>query len=107
MLECKRAVTKAVKSLGLQTDLRDRAVILVAADSPVGNSLRDLIQLNEDDPRLKSLVEEFLRGEGTGKATSCTDSMQFGTVQPNGTYIIISLPGFVQHLQRLRLMGDV
>ena len=74
MLERKRAVTKAVKSLGLQTDSRDRAVVLVATDSTVGNSLRDLIQLNKDCPRLKALVEEFLRGKGTGKATSCTEN---------------------------------
>ncbi|DBA87302.1 TPA: hypothetical protein ACH3X1_004360 [Trebouxia sp. C0004] len=65
-LEHKRAATKVVKSLGLQADLRARAVVLVAADSTVGNSPRDLIQLNEDDPALKALVEEFFRGEGTG-----------------------------------------
>ncbi|KAL3147891.1 hypothetical protein ABBQ32_002608 [Trebouxia sp. C0010 RCD-2024] len=66
-LELKRAATQAVKSLGLQADLKARAVVLAAADSTVGNSLRDLIQLNEDDPALKALVEEFLRGEGTDK----------------------------------------
>ena len=69
-LEHKRAATQAVKSLGLPADLRARAVVLVAADSTVGNSLRDLIQLNEDDPALKALVEEFLRREVTGKAIS-------------------------------------
>ena len=53
---------------------------MVAADSTVGNSLRDLIQLNEDDPALKALVEEFLRGEVTGKAIVCTDDMQFGKI---------------------------
>ena len=57
-LENKRAATKVVKSLGLQADLRARAVVLVAADSTVENSLRDLIQLNEDDPTLEALVEE-------------------------------------------------
>ena len=86
-LEHKRAVTKAVKSLGLQTDLTARAVVLAAADSTVGNSLRDLIQLNEDDPGLKALVEEFLRGEGTGKPTSCTENTQSGSVQSNATCI--------------------
>ncbi len=70
-LEHKRTATKVVKSLGLQADLRARAVVLVAADSTLGNSLRDLIQLNEDDPALKALVEEFFRGEGTGKAMYC------------------------------------
>ena len=79
-LEDKRAATKVVKSLGLQAGLTARAVVLVAADSTVGSSLRDLIQLNEDDPALKALVEEFFRGEGTGKAMLCTDIMQFGKV---------------------------
>ena len=74
-LEHKKAATQAVKSLGLQADLRARALVLVAADSMVGNSLRDLTQLNEDDPALKALVEEFLRGEVAGKAIVCTDNM--------------------------------
>ena len=73
-LEYKRAATQAVKRLGLQPDLRARAVVLVAADSTLGNNLRTLIQLNEDDPGLKALVEEFLTGEGTGKSTSCTET---------------------------------
>ena len=79
-LEHKRAATQAVKSLGLQADLRARALVLVAADSTVGNSLRDLIQLNEDDPALKALVEEFLKGEVTGKAIVCTDNIQLGKI---------------------------
>ena len=79
-LEHKRAVTQVVKSLGLQANLRARAEVLAAADSTVGKSLRDLIQLNEDDPALKALVEEFLRGEGTGKAVSCTDNTRSGKV---------------------------
>ena len=76
----KRAATQAVKSLGLQADSRARALVVVAADSIVGNSLRDLLQLNEDDPALKALVEEFLRGEVPGKAIVCTDNMQFGKI---------------------------
>lgn len=79
-LEHKRAATKVIKSLGLQAGLRAKAVVLVAADSTVGNSLRDLIQLNEDDPALKALVEEFFRGEATGKAMLCTDNMQIDKV---------------------------
>ena len=66
-LEHKRVATQRVKSLGLQADLRARAVVLAAEDSTVGSSLRDMIQLNEDDPALKALVEEFLRAKGTGK----------------------------------------
>ena len=77
-LEHKRAATKVVKRLGLQADLRAKAVALVAADSRMGNSLRDLIHLNEDDSALKALVEEFFRQEGTGKAMISTDNMQFG-----------------------------
>ena len=65
-LEYKRAATQAVHSLGLQSDLRARAVVLVAADNQVGNDLRTLIQLNEDDPGLKALVEEFLTGGVSG-----------------------------------------
>ncbi|DBB05783.1 TPA: hypothetical protein ACH3X1_012378 [Trebouxia sp. C0004] len=80
MLEHKRAATKVVYSLGLQADLRARAVVLVVADSTVGNSLRDLIPLNEDDPALKALVEEFFRGGGTGKAMLRTDNTQFSKV---------------------------
>ena len=83
-LEDKRAATKVVKSLGLQAGLRARAVVLIAADSTVGNSLRDLIRLNEDDPALKALVEEFFRGEGTGKAMLSIDIMQFVKVLTAG-----------------------
>lgn len=67
--EHKRAATEAVKRLGLQPDLRVRAVVLCATDSARGDSLRGLIRLNEDYPGLKILVEEFFRGEGTGELT--------------------------------------
>ncbi|KAL3140352.1 hypothetical protein ABBQ38_004616 [Trebouxia sp. C0009 RCD-2024] len=67
-LEHKRAATTAVKSLGLQTDLRATALVLAAADCKVGSSLRLLIQLNAGDPELKILVEEFLRREDSGQA---------------------------------------
>ena len=66
-LEHKRAATEAVNRLGLQPDLRARAVVLCAADSTRGNSLRVLIQLNEDHHGLKALVEDFFRGEDLGK----------------------------------------
>ena len=79
-LEYKRAVTQVVKSLGLQADLRARAVVLAAADSTMGNSLRDLIQLNEDDLALKALVEEFLRREDTGKVMLCTGNHSLTTL---------------------------
>lgn len=79
-LEHKRVATQKVKSLGLQADLRARAVVLAAEDSTVGNSLRDMIQLNEDDPALTALVEEFLRGKGIGKVKLCQDNMRFGQI---------------------------
>jgi len=75
-LEYKRAATQAVKSLGLQPDLRARAVVLVAANSTVGNDLRTLIQLNEDDPGLKALVEEFLTGGVSGNPHHAQNSLQ-------------------------------
>ena len=70
-MEDKRAAATVVRSLGLQTDLRASALVLVAADSPVGNSLRSLVQLHEDAPDLKALVEELLKGEDTGTAMLC------------------------------------
>ena len=103
-LEHKRAATQAVKSLGLQAHLRARALVLVAADSTVGNSLRDLIQLNEDDAALKALVEEFLRGEVIGKAIVCTDNMQFGKILFTVPYISQPVYSFV-HLASCLLSG--
>lgn len=82
-LEDKRAATTAVKSLGLLTDLRARALVLVAADSKVGSSLRLLIQLNADDLELKRLVEEFLRREDSGKPTSHTADTHLPTHSRN------------------------
>ena len=46
--------------------------------NPDCNCLRVL--LNEDDPGLKALVEEYLRGEGAGKPTSCIETMQLGNM---------------------------
>ena len=71
---------------------------MVAADSTVGNSLWDLIHLNEDDTALKALVEEFLRGEGTGKAMLCTDNIQFGKVLTANVSPIVLTKWNVQHL---------
>ena len=65
-LEHIRLATQRVKSSGLQADVRARAVVLVAEDSTVGNSLRHMIQLNEDDPALKALVEETCTLEKKG-----------------------------------------
>ncbi len=70
-VEDKRAAGAVVRRLGLQTDLRARALVLVAVDSPVGNGLRSLLQVWEDAPDLKDLVEEFLKREDTGKAMLC------------------------------------
>ncbi|KAL3159378.1 hypothetical protein ABBQ38_009809 [Trebouxia sp. C0009 RCD-2024] len=95
-LEHKRAATQAVKSLGLQADLRARALVLVAADSTVGNSLRDLIQLNEDDPALKALVEELLRGEVTGTGGHGRDVSAEGTSSSD----LVKLRGKVKVLKK-------
>ena len=65
-LEHKGAATQIVKSLGLQPDLLIRAVVFVAADSPLGNGLRALVLLSKDDPALKALVEAFFREHSTG-----------------------------------------
>ena len=70
-MEDKRAAATVPRSLGLQTDLRARALVLVVADSPKRNSLRSLIQLHEDVPDRKALVKDFLKGEDTGKAILC------------------------------------
>ena len=47
-VEYKRAAIQAVKSLGLQPDLRARPYALVAADSTLGNNLRTLIKVIPD-----------------------------------------------------------
>ena len=69
-MEQKRMATKLVNSLELQPDLRTRALVLVAADSASGSSLRELLQLHDDDEDLKSLVVRFLEGEATGRSRS-------------------------------------
>lgn len=74
-LENKRAATEAGITLGLQPDLRARAVVLVAADSTRASDLQNLIQLNGADPGLKALIEEFCTQDFSGKSTSCTSSM--------------------------------
>ena len=45
-------------ALPVRSPLKTSSTLVAAADSTVGNSLQDLIQLNEDDPTLKALVEE-------------------------------------------------
>ena len=70
-LEDKKAAIKAVKRLGLPSDLRTRAVVLVAADSPAGRDLRTLVQLNEDDFELDTFIKTFLRYDDAGKAAPC------------------------------------
>ena len=70
-MEQKRAATKLVKGLDLHRDLRTRALVLVAADSTTGSSLRDLLLLNDEDDDLKSMVVNFLQEETTGKSCRC------------------------------------
>ena len=56
--------------------------------------------MNEDDPGLKALqlVEELLRGVGTGNAVLCTDNMQFGKVLTADVLPILQSQHDVQHL---------
>lgn len=65
-MDQKRIATKHVKSLNLQPDMRTRALVLVAADSASGSSLRDLLQLNDNDEDLKSLVVSYLEEQARG-----------------------------------------
>lgn len=69
-MDQKRIATKLVKSLNLQPDMRTRALVLVAADSGSGGSLRELLQLNDDDEDLTSLVVSFLEEEARGRSKS-------------------------------------
>ena len=69
-MDQKRIATKLVKSLNLQPDMRTRALVLVAADSGSGGSLRELLQLNDDDEDLTSLVVSFLAEEARGRSRS-------------------------------------
>ena len=66
-MDQKIAATKRVKSLDLQPDMRTRALVLVASDNASGSSLRDLLQLNDGDKDLKSLVVSFLQQEAIGR----------------------------------------
>ena len=67
-LEDKKAASKAVKRLGLPSDLKARALALVAADSTFGSNLRALIQLNEGESELETFVTRFLGYDDAGKA---------------------------------------
>ena len=66
-MDQKRIATKLVKILNLPPDVRTRALVLVAADSASGSSLRELLQLNDDDEDLKSLVVRFLEEDARGR----------------------------------------
>ena len=71
-MDQKRIATKLVKSLNLLPDMRTRALVLVAADSALGSSLRELLQLNDDDDELKSLVVGFLEENARGRSRSAS-----------------------------------
>lgn len=57
----KRAATLSIKKLNLSDKLRAKALAFAASDNTAGNSLRDLIVLNDDDdlePAIVSFLEE-------------------------------------------------
>ena len=56
--------------LDLQPDMRARALVLIAADNASGSSLRELLQLNDNDPDLKSLVVSFLQEQAMSRLNS-------------------------------------
>lgn len=65
-LQQKKAATVILKSLDLPADLRAKALACAASDSTAGHSLRDLVQLNDDDD-LKPAIISFLEGQVAGK----------------------------------------
>ncbi len=69
-MDQKQIATKLVRSLNLQPEMRTRALVLVAADSASGSSLRELLRLNGDAEDLKLLVVSFLEEEARGKSRS-------------------------------------
>lgn len=82
--EHKRTATNAVKQLDLPPDMRERALVLVAADSVAGNNLRALLQLNQSDAGLSNLVKRCLINEAAGSqvvaagASSLSDLIKLG-----------------------------
>ena len=68
-LERKRVATQALKGLDLPTGLRAKALAVAASDGQAGNSLRDLIALNDDDD-LKPALVSFLEVQAEGKPSS-------------------------------------
>ncbi|KAL0039542.1 hypothetical protein WJX77_001416 [Trebouxia sp. C0004] len=59
----KRAATLSIKKLNLSDQLRPKALAFAASDSKAGNSLRNIIVLNDDDD-LEPAVMSFFRGTG-------------------------------------------
>lgn len=69
-LEQKRAATLSIKKLSLSSVHRAKALAFAASDSKAGNSLRDLIVLNDDDD-LEPAIVSFLEEQAVGKSV-CT-----------------------------------
>lgn len=69
-MDQKQIATKLVRSLNLQPEMRTRALILVAADTAPGSSLRELLRLNDDAEDLNTLVVSFLEEEARGRSRS-------------------------------------
>ncbi len=66
----KQIATKLVRSLDLQPEMRTRALVLVAADTAPGSSLRELLRLNDDAGDLNTLVVRFLEEQARGRSRS-------------------------------------
>ena len=75
-LEQKRAATLSIKKLNLSDVLRAKALALAASDSKAGNSLRDLIVLNDDDD-LEPAIVSFLEQQAVGKSVFTTVCFRF------------------------------
>lgn len=65
-----------MKQLDLPPDIRERALVLVAADSVAGNHLQAFLQLNQSDAGLSSFAKGHLISEAAGKSASCADRTQ-------------------------------
>ncbi|DBA97609.1 TPA: hypothetical protein ACH3X3_012512 [Trebouxia sp. C0006] len=89
-LQQKKAATVILKSLDLPADLRAKALACAASDSTAGHSLRDLIQLNDDDD-LKPAIISFLEGQVAGVGSQDVRSItQDGTVAVPKHYISLN-----------------
>lgn len=65
-LKRKRAAFQAIRDLDLSDDVKTTALAVAASDGTAGNSLRDLIELSNND-ELKPAMLELLKEQAEGK----------------------------------------